>query len=269
MAAALQAVNRPAGAPGPGDDVMTRASGSTVDEAEVARFERLARTWWDPNGAMKVLHRFNPVRLTYIRDEAARHFGREPRSGAPLSGLSLLDAGCGGGLLCEPLARLGAQVMGIDPAPTNVEVARLHAAQSTLPVTYAQSTVEDEVAAGRRYDIVLAMEVVEHVADVRAFVEACCAAVKPGGLLVMATLNRTLKSFGLAIVGAEYVLGWLPKGTHQWEKFVTPRELADAIIAGGLDPLREDGVVYNPLTGEWRLSRDLSVNYMTVATKPD
>jgi 2-polyprenyl-6-hydroxyphenyl methylase/3-demethylubiquinone-9 3-methyltransferase len=247
---------------------MERASRSTVDEAEVARFERLARTWWDPNGSMKVLHRFNPVRLAYIRDEISRHLGREPRSGAPLAGLTLLDVGCGGGLLCEPLARLGAEVTGIDPAPTNVEVARLHAGQSGVRVAYEQSTVEDQVAAGRRFDVVLAMEVVEHVADVRDFVEACCAAVRPGGLLFMATLNRTLRSFGLAIVGAEYILGWLPKGTHQWEKFVTPPELADAIAAGGLDPLREDGVVYNPLTGEWRLSRDLSVNYMTVAAKP-
>jgi 2-polyprenyl-6-hydroxyphenyl methylase/3-demethylubiquinone-9 3-methyltransferase len=247
---------------------MSRNGSTTVDEAEVARFEKIARTWWDPHGSMGVLHKFNPVRLTYIRDAACRHFGRDPRSGAPLQGLGLLDVGCGGGLLCEPLARLGATVTGIDPAPTNVEVARLHARESGLPVTYERSTVEAQVAEGRSFDIVLAMEVVEHVADVQAFVDACCAAVKPGGLLFMATINRTLKAFGLAIVGAEYVLGWLPKGTHQWEKFVTPRELADAIVAGGLDPLAEDGVVFNPLTGEWRQSRDLSVNYMTVATRP-
>ena len=173
--------------------------------------------------------------------------------------------GCGGGLLCEPLARLGATVTGIDPAPTNVEVAKLHSAESGVPVTYRQATIEQLVAEGQRFDIVLAMEVVEHVADVEEFVRACTAAVKPGGLLFMATLNRTMKAFALAIVGAEYILGWLPKGTHQWDKFVTPKELSDAIARGGLEVFDEKGVVYNPLADKWSISRDRDVNYMVVA----
>lgn len=244
---------------------MAAQHGGTVDAGEVARFERIARTWWDPEGAMKTLHRFNPVRLAFIRDSAAAHYGREPRGGKPLAGLSVLDVGCGGGLLCEPLTRLGATVTGIDPAPTNVEVARLHAGQSGLAVTYRQATVEELVAEGARFDIVLAMEVVEHVADVSLFTAECCRAVAPGGLLVMATLNRTLRAFALAIVGAEYVLGWLPKGTHQWDKFVTPAELSVAIAGGGLAVTDEAGVVYNPLAGTWRLSDDMAVNYMVVA----
>jgi 2-polyprenyl-6-hydroxyphenyl methylase / 3-demethylubiquinone-9 3-methyltransferase len=246
---------------------MNGEFGTTIDRDEVARFERIARTWWDAKGPMGILHRFNPVRLQAIRDGAAAHFGRDIGSGHPLSGLSLLDIGCGGGLLCEPLTRLGAKVTGIDPAPTNVEVARLHANQSGLAIDYRQSTVEALVEAGERYDIVLAMEVVEHVADVRAFVEACTAAVKPGGLLFMATLNRTLKAFALAIVGAEFVLGWLPKGTHQWNKFVTPRELSDAIRQGGMDVVDETGVIFNPLLNQWKLSRDMDVNYMLRAKK--
>jgi 2-polyprenyl-6-hydroxyphenyl methylase/3-demethylubiquinone-9 3-methyltransferase len=246
----------------------TAAGATTVDPSEVARFERIARTWWDPHGAMKTLHRFNPVRVGFIRDRVAGHHGRDAEGGRPLEGLSVLDVGCGGGLLCEPLARLGAKVTGIDPAPTNVDVARLHAGKSGLPIDYRRTTVEEVVAAGDRFDIVLAMEVVEHVSDVDLFVSTCCRAVKPGGLLFMATLNRTMKAFALAIVGAEYVLGWLPKGTHQWEKFVTPAELAGAIAAGGMGVVEEQGVVYNPLTGEWRMSPDLSVNYMVYADKP-
>lgn len=244
------------------------AERDTVDPAEVARFERIARTWWDPEGAMKTLHRFNPVRLAYIRDNVCEALGRDPRSGSPLGGLRLLDVGCGGGLLSEPLARLGAEVTGIDPAPTNVEVATLHAERSGVPVAYRRTTVEDLVAAGERYDVVLAMEVVEHVSDVDLFVRTCCAAVKPGGFLFMATLNRTKRAFALAIVGAEYVLGWLPRGTHQWEKFVTPDELSSAIAAGGLRVEDEKGVVYNPFTGRWSLSSDMAVNYMVLARPP-
>lgn len=239
----------------------------TVDAAEVARFEKIARTWWDAQGPMGVLHKFNPVRLQVIRDEAAKHFKRDIGTGQPLDGLSLLDIGCGGGLLCEPLTRLGAQVTGIDPAPTNVEVAKLHAGQSGLAIDYRQATVEELVAHGERFDIVLSMEVVEHVADVPAFVSACCDAVKPGGLLVMATLNRTLKSFALAIVGAEYVLRWLPRGTHSWDKFITPRELESEISKHGLRIDYRGGVIFNPLLNQWKLSRDMDVNYMLSATK--
>ena len=240
---------------------------TSVDNDEVARFDRIAKTWWDQAGPMGVLHKFNPVRLQVIRDHAASHFSRTIEHGRPLQGPKILDIGCGGGLLCEPLTRLGAKVTGIDPAPTNVEVAKLHASQSGLAIDYRQTTVEALVAAGERFDIVLAMEVVEHVADVGAFVAACTAAVAPGGQLFMATLNRTLKAFALAIVGAEFVLGWLPKGTHQWEKFVTPSELEAAITKGGMEIDYRTGVVFHPLRNIWKLSRDMDVNYMLSAIK--
>lgn len=244
-------------------------SGSaTVDRAEVARFDRLADTWWDAKGPMRTLHKFNPVRLAYIRDAAAAHWNRDAAGGLPLEGLSVLDVGCGGGLLCEPLSRLGATVTGIDPARTNVEVAKRHAERSGAQVSYRNDTVETLVEEGAAFDIVLAMEVVEHVADVDAFVEACSRAVKPGGLLVMATLNRTMKSFALAIVGAEYVLRWLPRGTHDWKKFVTPEELESSIGRNGLAVTDRIGVIYNPLADSWRLSSDLGVNYMVLADRP-
>ncbi|MCB8823081.1 bifunctional 2-polyprenyl-6-hydroxyphenol methylase/3-demethylubiquinol 3-O-methyltransferase UbiG [Microvirga rosea] len=246
---------------------MVDGASTTIDPAEVARFERIAATWWDPKGPMKVLHRFNPVRLAYIRDEACRRFGRDSRSARSLEGLRILDVGCGGGVLSEPLGRLGAQVTGLDPAPTNVSVARLHAEQAGVPVDYRNETVEAVVARGETFDLVLAMEVVEHVADVQAFVSACAQAVKPGGALVMATLNRTLRSFALAIVGAEYVLGWLPRGTHEWDKFVTPEELGAALGEAGFAVGDQTGVAYNPLTGSWSLSRDMAVNYMLVAAR--
>ncbi len=242
--------------------------GATVDPAEVARFDAMAKSWWDPQGPMAVLHKFNPVRLGFIRDLACKHFARDQRSLRALEGLTLVDIGCGGGVLSEPLSRLGAEVTGLDPAAGNVAVAAEHALRSGLAIDYRAETIETLVAAGRTFDIVLAMEVVEHVADVEAFVASCCAAVKPGGLLVMATLNRTLKSYALAIVGAEYVLRWLPRGTHDWQKFVTPEELGAAIRRAGLRLGDSTGVVYNPLTGRWSAARDMDVNYMVSAHKP-
>ena len=239
----------------------------SVDAEEIARFDALAATWWDERGPMGVLHRFNPVRLAYIRDAACRRFERNPARPFPLDGLSIVDVGCGGGVLSEPLARLGASVTGLDPARGNIAAARAHAAREGVSIDYRDQTIETVVAAGERFDIVLIMEVIEHVSDMPAFVRTACAAVKPGGLLFAATLNRTMRSFALAIVGAEYVLGWLPRGTHDWDKFVTPRELGDALDAGGLCVSDTTGVVLDPLRTGWRRSRDTAVNYMLVAER--
>ena len=240
---------------------------STVDPAEVERFAALAAEWWNPRGKMKVLHKFNPVRIAWLRERMVSHFGRDPRAIRPLEGLRILDIGCGGGLLCEPLARMGADVTGIDPAERNVSIASLHASQSGVPVTYRATTAEDLAEAGERFDVVLAMEVVEHVADVGLFLRSAASMVKPGGLMFAATLNRTKRSFALAIVGAEYVLGWLPRGTHDWNRFVTPDELSTALESGGLTVTDRSGVVFNPLTDSWRASSDLSVNYMMAAER--
>jgi 2-polyprenyl-6-hydroxyphenyl methylase/3-demethylubiquinone-9 3-methyltransferase len=240
----------------------------TVDAAEVARFSALATTWWDTRGKMAPLHKLNPVRLAYIRDATCQQFGRDPKRVGCLTGLRILDIGCGGGILSEPLARLGAAVLGADPSTTNIEVARLHAAQSGLAIDYRATTAEALGDAGERFDVVLAMEVVEHVADVDLFVRKCADMVKPGGLMVAATLNRTIKSFALAIVGAEYILRWLPIGTHQWDKFITPAELETTLEEAGLRVIGETGVVYVPFADRWRLSDDSDVNYMMVADKP-
>ncbi|MDF2620975.1 MAG: ubiquinone biosynthesis O-methyltransferase [Xanthobacteraceae bacterium] len=240
---------------------------TTVDPREVERFAALAAEWWNPRGKMKVLHKFNPVRLAYLRERIVAHFGLDPKAIRPLEGLSLLDIGCGGGLLSEPLARMGASVTGIDPAERNVRIASLHAEESGVPITYRATTAEALADEGARFDVVMAMEVVEHVADVDLFLARASEMVKPGGLLVAATLNRTKRSFALAIVGAEYVLGWLPRGTHDWNRFITPDELQLALEAGGLKVTDREGVVFNPLTDEWRRSSDLSVNYMMVAEK--
>jgi 2-polyprenyl-6-hydroxyphenyl methylase/3-demethylubiquinone-9 3-methyltransferase len=240
---------------------------STIDEAEVARFSGLAGEWWDPRGKMAVLHKFNPVRLAYIRDAACKRFARDPKRLDSLKGLRILDIGCGGGILCEPLARLGASMVGADPAERNIAAAKVHAEQSGLAIDYRVTTAEALADAGERFDIVLAMEVVEHVADVKLFVARCAEMVQPGGLMIAATINRTLKSFAFAIVGAEYVLRWLPRGTHQWDRFVTPDELEIAMERAGLSTTDERGVIYNLLADRWELSSDTDVNYMVLAEK--
>lgn len=240
------------------------ATSSTVDPAEVARFSKLSQEWWDPKGKMAPLHAINPLRLAYIRDAACRKFDRDPKNLNCLSGLRILDIGCGAGLLCEPLTRLGAEVVGVDPSATNISVAKLHAERSRLTVDYRCTTIE-ELDANERFDIVLAMEVVEHVTDVGAFLDRCAAVLKPSGLMLVSTLNRTWKSFALAIVGAEYVLRWLPRGTHQWDKFVTPDEVTHHLSRNKLGITEQAGVVYNPLADRWSLSSDMDVNYMVVA----
>ncbi|MEA2951948.1 MAG: 2-polyprenyl-6-hydroxyphenyl methylase / 3-demethylubiquinone-9 3-methyltransferase [Alphaproteobacteria bacterium] len=243
------------------------AAESTVDAAEVERFSRLAADWWNPRGTMAPLHKLNPIRLAYIRDQAAARFHRDVKRLDSLKGLRILDIGCGAGLLSEPLARIGADIVGADPSASNIEVAKLHAAQTGVAVDYRCTSAEDLADAGERFDIVLAMEVVEHVTDLKLFVRRCAEMVKPGGMMVTATLNRTLKSFALAIVGAEYILRWLPRGTHQWDKFVTPDELEAALEQSGLRVIGQRGVIYNLLADTWQLSTDMDVNYMLTAEK--
>jgi 2-polyprenyl-6-hydroxyphenyl methylase/3-demethylubiquinone-9 3-methyltransferase len=249
--------------------VNAKTRASSIDTAEVERFSRMAATWWDPRGPMAALHKFNPVRLAYIRDQAAARFDRDAKKLDCLKGLRMLDIGCGAGILSEPLARLGASVVGADPAEENIEAAMAHAEATGVTVDYRATTAEDLAEVGEKFDVVLAMEVVEHVVDVPAFVDSCASMVKPGGLLIVATLNRTLKSFALAIVGAEYVLRWVPRGTHQWDKFVKPEELERAIEDAGLDVIGERGVIYNPLADRWQLSSDMDVNYMLVGSRPE
>jgi len=239
----------------------------TIDQDEVARFSRLAGQWWDTRGPMAALHKFNPVRLAYIRDRAAAHFDRDPKRLDGLAGLRVLDIGCGGGILSEPLARLGASVVGADPSASNIAVAQHHAAQSGLAIDYRNTSAEALAEARESFDVVLAMEVVEHVTDVGLFIEVAAAMVKPAGLLFVATLNRNMKSFALAIVGAEYILRWLPRGTHQWDKFVTPNELEIALEQCGMRIVAETGVIYNLLADRWQLSSDMDVNYMVVAKR--
>jgi len=240
---------------------------TTVDAAEIARFAALADAWWDPEGEFRPLHRLNPVRLAYIRRRLIEHFGLDAKAARPLEGLRLLDVGCGGGLLSEPMARLGAKVTGIDAAERNVGVAATHARESGLAIDYRHAAVEDLAAAGERFDVVLALEVVEHVADPDLFLAGCGKVLAPGGALVLATLNRTAKAFALAVVGAEYVLRWLPRGTHDWRKFLRPSELAAGLRRAGLEIEDLSGVAYNPLNDKWTLARDLDVNYMAFAVK--
>ena len=244
-----------------------RRHAPSIDQVEIERFARRAADWWDPRGPMAQLHKFNPVRLAYIRDQAAACFDRDPKKLDCLKGLRILDIGCGGGILSEPLARLGAEVVGADPSEENINAARAHAEDAGITVDYRATTAEELAAANERFDVVLAMEVVEHVADLNAFVATCATMVKSAGLMIAATLNRTLKSFALAIVGAEYVLRWLPRGTHQWDKFVTPVELESAIESNDLQVIGERGVIYNPFADRWQLSSDMDVNYMLVARR--
>jgi 2-polyprenyl-6-hydroxyphenyl methylase/3-demethylubiquinone-9 3-methyltransferase len=239
-----------------------------VDQAEIAKFEAMAGEWWDPNGKFKPLHMMMPCRLGYAVAQIAAQHGRDPKSLRPFEELRILDIGCGGGLLSEPMARLGGQVVGADAAERNIPVARLHAEQMGLEIDYRVTTAEALAEAGEQFDAVLNMEVVEHVPDPQAFLDACAALVRPGGLMVISTINRNPKSWLVAIVGAEQVMRWLPRGTHDWTKFITPDELTAMLGRAGLEPVDAKGFVFNPLAWEWRISeRDLSVNYVTTAVK--
>jgi len=241
---------------------------ATLDADEVDRFARLASEWWDTRGKFRALHRIGPARLTFLRDEMLRHFARAPSGMRPLEGLGILDVGCGGGLISEPLARLGARVTGVDPAVENIEAARRHAAGAGLDIDYRAGRVEELAAEGREFDAVVCLEVVEHVPDPAAFLATCATLVRPGGLMLLSTLNRTLKAYLLAIIGGEYVLRWLPVGTHQWDRFVTPEELARHLRAAGLAAPAVKGLVYNPLSDVWSVGGDTDVNYLASAAKP-
>lgn len=242
---------------------------STIDPNEVAKFEAMAAEWWDTEGKFKPLHMLNPCRLDYIVGQVSAQFNRDPKKPSPFKGLRILDIGCGGGLLSEPMARLGAEVVGADAAERNIPVAQLHAEQSGLTIDYRHTTAEDMAAAGEQFDAILNMEVVEHVADPQAYLTACQQLLKPGGIMICSTINRNPKSYLFAIIGAEHVMRWLPKGTHEWDKFITPDELFELLTKAGLDPVDRTGFVFNPLGWSWSLSdRDLSVNYTTASVKP-
>lgn len=245
------------------------AQGTTVNEDEVAFFARIADSWWDPKGPFKPLHILNPTRLGFIRQEVEAHFGLEPGLAKPYAGLRMLDIGCGGGLVSEPVARLGADLVSVDAAEKNIKTASLHAAQSGLDIDFRNTTAEALAEAGEKFDVIINMEVVEHVADVDAYLGACASLLKPGGLMLLSTLNRTAKAYLFAIVGAEHVLRWLPVGAHDWNKFLKPEELASACKRAGLTASAPTGFVFNPLTQKWRLSdRDVAVNYAMTATAP-
>lgn len=253
---------------------------ASVDPAEVEKFSKMAAEWWDPHGNFKPLHQLNPVRMTFIRDLVFNHYNLSARDGfrsaSALSGLRILDIGCGGGLLTEPMTRLGGDVTGSDVSEKNIKTASVHAEEQGLTIDYRVATAEElarEVARnaksedGALYDVITSMEVIEHVADIDAFMEAAASLLKPGGIMLLATLNRTLKSYALAIIGAEYILNWLPHHTHDWNRFLTPKELAALVQRHGLTPGEPVGVTLNPLRGEWRVSKDVAVNYMLSATK--
>ncbi|WP_273754815.1 MULTISPECIES: bifunctional 2-polyprenyl-6-hydroxyphenol methylase/3-demethylubiquinol 3-O-methyltransferase UbiG [unclassified Bartonella] len=240
---------------------------TTVDQSEIDHFSRIAKEWWNPQGKFRPLHQFNPTRLAYIREKICLEFNRDPVSLTPFDNLKILDIGCGGGLLCEPMARLGAIVLGVDAAQTNIEVAKIHAAQNNLSIDYRTTTAEALANEGEKFDIILNMEVVEHVADVNLFIKATAKMLKPQGLMFVATLNRTWKAWGLAIVGAEYILRWLPKGTHDYKKFLKPRELKNFLSKNALSVIDEIGITYNPLNDSWNRSKDMDVNYLLLAKR--
>ncbi len=244
------------------------AGDPTLDSEEVARFSRLASEWWDPAGKFRPLHQIGPPRLAFIRDQAVQHFARDAKALRPLSGLSALDIGCGGGLVAEPLARMGATVTAIDPSERNIAIAKGHAEAQGLDIDYRACRVEDLVVAGATFDIVACLEVVEHVPDPAQFIGQCAASVRPGGLAIFSTINRTFKAWALAIVGAEYVLGWLPRGTHQWDRFIAPDDLSRYAATAGLEGAHFEGIVYNPLQDAWSLNADTDVNYLMAARKP-
>jgi 2-polyprenyl-6-hydroxyphenyl methylase/3-demethylubiquinone-9 3-methyltransferase len=248
---------------------MHTAPNSTLDPKEVAQFAALAQEWWDPNGKFKPLHELGPARIGYLRDEIVRHFARDPAiKDRPLAGLRLMDVGCGGGLVAEPLTRLGADVTGIDPGAETIAAALAHATSQGLTIDYRATRIEDIAAKGETFDVVTCLEVVEHIPDVSAFLAAAANTVRPGGLLIVSTINRTLKSYALAIIGAEYILRWLPPGTHDWNRFVTPDELAIYVKRAGLDAPRITGLALDPLANRWALSSDTGVNYFAAAGKP-
>lgn len=246
---------------------MTEAAKTSIDQSQVDLFSAMAAEWWSPTGKFKPLHKFNPVRLAYIRDKVSEKFGRDPKSHRPLEGLRVLDIGCGGGLLSEPIARMGANVLGADASEKNIAIARIHSEQSGVPVDYRAVTAEALAADDEKFDIVLNMEVVEHVADVPFFIETCATMVKPGGLMFVATINRTFKAAALAIVAAENILRWLPRGTHQYEKLVRPEEIEKPLNAAGMNVIDRTGVFFSPFTNQWNLSKDMDVNYMLLAER--
>lgn len=247
---------------------MSDTAKSTIDQAEVDRFSAMAAEWWDPTGKFKPLHKINPVRLSYIRDKVSENYGRDGRGHQPLSGLRILDIGCGGGLLSEPIARMGADVLGADASPKNIGIASTHAAQTGVKVDYRAVTAEQLAADGETFDVVLNMEVVEHVADVEYFISTCASMVRPGGIMLISTINRTLKAAALAIGACEYVLRWLPRGTHRYEKLVRPEELEKPILGAGMEVVEKTGVFFNPFLNQWNLSSDIDVNYMMLTRRP-
>ncbi|MCC9620115.1 bifunctional 2-polyprenyl-6-hydroxyphenol methylase/3-demethylubiquinol 3-O-methyltransferase UbiG [Thalassospira sp. MA62] len=242
----------------------------TANSEEIARFSAMAEEWWDPNGVMKPLHKFNPVRLQLLRDNICAHLGRETNTTTPLKDVEIIDIGCGAGLLSEPLARMGAKMTSLDASENNIKVAKVHAEQSGLEIDYRCGTPEMLADEGKQFDIVLNMEVIEHVDDPQFFMQACASVLKPGGLMFIATLNRTIKSLALAKVGAEYILRWVPAGTHDWRKFVKPSEMSSYLRGAGLELTDITGVAYNPIKDQWHPApHDLDINYMVIARKPD